>query len=219
MEARIIGFVGSDKYELILYLSRILYHLNKKVLLVDYAENEALLQSITIPETLKENNNYISYRGIDFIQGKYFTWKMKQEYDYILMDFGYLLAHEGMLRCSKVIFVTDLQLHNLKRIKNMEYVEDEDKCLVIKDVFQCKIKPEYIISQIGFPVKKDNIFILYQDSVDLKSKVSCQYDHKFAFTKLSKPTRCFLKDFTRMIANHFEEKEINLAYKKAERGL
>ncbi|MDF2473833.1 MAG: hypothetical protein K0R21_1615 [Anaerocolumna sp.] len=219
MEGKMIGFVGSDKYELILYLSRILYHLGKKVLLVDYAENEALLQSITVPETLKEDTSYIDYRGIDFIQGKYFRFKMKQEYDYILMDFGYIMDNEGMLRCSKVIFVTDLQLHNLKRIKNIEYVENEDKCLVIKDVFQCKIKPEYIINQIGFPIDKNQIFILYQDSVDLKYKVSSQYDHKFTFHKLSKPTQCFLKDITKMMDNQLEEKDINLAYKKAERGL
>ena len=67
MGDKLIGFLGCDKYEIILYLSRILYHLGKKVLLVDYAESEALYQSIPVPDTLKDENNYIHYSGIDFI--------------------------------------------------------------------------------------------------------------------------------------------------------
>ena len=38
MENKIIGFVGLDVQDTILYLSRIFYHMGKRVLMADYSE-------------------------------------------------------------------------------------------------------------------------------------------------------------------------------------
>lgn len=218
MADKIIAFVGVDKYELILYLSRILYHLNKKVLLVDFSENEALLQSVTIPETLKEDPGYIDYRGIDFIQGQYFQWRMTKDYNFILIDMGFHNDNEIIKYCNKVIYVTDLQLHNLKRIKNPDSFDINNQYLIIKDVFECKIKPDFVLEQIDLNVYEHHVFILFQDSVDFKVKVLSQYDHSFTFGNLSKPIQCFLKDMTMVLVEGITEKQINTAYHKAERG-
>lgn len=219
MGDKLIGFLGCDKYEIILYLSRILYHLGKKVLLVDYAESEALYQSIPIPDTLKEENNYIHYSGIDFIQGKYYGRNKKEEYDYILIDFGYDTSNIILSQCEKVLFITDLQLHNLKRIKNIFYNGNGEKYLIIKDVFPCKIKPEYIREQLSsLMIGEEQVYILYQDPIDMKYRIQSQYDHKFSFPKLSKPAKSFLQDLIIKLNENISVKQLRNAYRKAERG-
>jgi len=218
MGDNVIGFIGSDKYELILYLSRILFHLGKKVLLVDYAESEALYQCISIPGMLREESGYIDYRGIDFIQGQYFVPNMRQQYDVVLIDLGFNDENKALSQCTKVVYITDLQLHNVRRIKSLDYLRDIDKYLVIKDVFQCRIKPEYILEQLGQVIDKSHVYILYQDAFDLKYKVQSQYNHRFSFGKLSRPTKFFLKEITKQMDNNLDEKRLNNAYRKAERG-
>ncbi len=219
MGDRLIGFLGSDKYEIILYLSRILYHLGKKVLLVDYAETEALYQSIPIPESLKEENNYIHYSGIDFIQGKYYKRNKKEKYDYILIDFGYDTENIILSQCEKVLFITDLQLHNIKRIKNISYNGNGEKYLIIKDVFPCKIKPEYIQEQLSnLMIEEQQVYILYQDPIDMKYRIQSQYDLNFSFPKLSKPAKSFLQDLIIKLNVNINKKELKNAYHMAERG-
>lgn len=219
MEDKVIGFLGCDKYEIILYLSRILYHLGKKVLLVDFAETEALFQSISIPDTLREENDYIHYSGIDFIQGKYYEIDKKEVYDYILIDFGYDAENILLSQCEKVLFVTDLQLHNVKRMKDISYKGEGEKYLIIKDVFTCKIKPEYILEQLSsLMIEEQHVYILYQDPVDMKYRIQTQYDHKISFPKLSKPTKFFLQDLIVNISENLSQKQLRSAYRKAERG-
>lgn len=219
MGDNVIGFIGSDKYELILYLSRILYHLGKKVLLVDSSESEALYQCIPIPNTLREDNSYVDYRGIDFIRGQYSNRDIQQQYDVVLMDLGYKDEHQNLSQCTKLLYVTDLQLHNVKRVKSMNYIEDVDKYIVIKDVFPCKIKPEYVMEQVGQVLDKSHVYVLYQDTLDLKYKVNSQYNNRYNFGKLSKTTKFFLKEIIKQMDHNLDEKILNNAYRKAERGI
>lgn len=219
MGDKLIGFLGSEKYEIILYLSRILYHLGKKVLLVDYAESEALFQSISRPDILRDENKYINYGGIDFIQGKYYKINSEEVYDYILIDFGYYAENSLLSQCEKVMFVTDLQLHNVKRIKHITCNDRVEKYLIIKDVFPCKIKPVYIYKQLSnLMIEEQHVYVLYQDTIDMKYRIQSQYDLKFSFPKLSKPTKFFLQDFILNVSDNFSRKQLRIAYRKAERG-
>jgi hypothetical protein len=218
MVDNVIGFAGCDNYELILYLSRILYHLGKRVLLIDYSETEALYQCIPIPESLRGSNCCINYRGVDFIQGHFFLPEMSSQYDIIFMDLGFQMHEIIIPKCTKLFYVTDLQLQNINRIKNLKYPENVDKYLIIKDVFQCKIKPEYIISQLGTVIDQKKVYILFQDALDQKYKVQSQYNYFFRFDKLSGSVSYFLKDSIRQLDNRHNEKDINYAYKKAGRG-
>lgn len=219
MGDKLIGFLGCDKYEIILYLSRILYHLGKKVLLVDYSESEALFQSISRPDVLKEEKEYINYGGIDFIQGKYYKKNREEIYDYILIDFGFHAEISLLTQCEKIMYVTDLQLHNVKRMKSISYHGNADKYLIIKDVFPCKIKPVYIIEQLSnLLIEEQHVYVLYQDSIDIKYRIQSQYDLKFSFPKLSKPTKFFLQDLILNISDNLSRKQLRIAYRKAERG-
>ena len=121
MENKILGFFGVDKYDIILYLSRILYTLNKKILLLDCSENRALTYSIPMPNQIlcEERDCYIvNYRGIDCASNSFISQelmeKYKQEYDVILMDFGFQENHELVENCTHIVLVLDQKLHNLK---------------------------------------------------------------------------------------------------------
>lgn len=218
VDNKTIGFVGCDKYEILLYLSRILYHLNKKVLLVDFSETEALTQSIPIPDSLREDSSYMDYRGIDFIKGRNYYPCIEQKYDYILIDFGFNQDVLPMIPCQNLIYVTDLQLHNVKRIKINKESKEFSKFVIIKDVFPCKIKPDYILEELDSDFKEENIYILEQDAIDIRHKINSQYSQTFYFHKLSKSMKSFLKDIIRQIDIRLKREEIQVAYKKAERG-
>ncbi len=214
----IIGFLGSDKHEIILYLSRILYHLNKKVLLVDFAENEALTQSIPIPTMLKESNTYLDYRGIDFIRGENYYFNINEDYDYVLLDFGYNYSTLSSIVCDQIIYVTDLQLHNAKRIKIGRQKGDPKSHIIIKDVFKCKIGPENILREIHPKISIENVYIIEQDAIDIKFKIHSQYNQTFYFDKLSKSMKSFLQDIISSFDESLGKSQIQNAYKIAERG-
>lgn len=219
MDKKTIGFIGSDKYEILLYLSRILYHLNKKVLLVDFSETMALTQSIPIPLALAESETYLEYRGIDFIKGRNYYLNMNKEYDYVLFDFGYNHSILSSIYCNSIVYVTDLQLHHAKRLNITNKKGSQKNFIIIKDVFPCKITPDYILNELNPKVNIENIYIIEQDALDIKVKIHSQYNQTFYFDKLSKSMKTFLKDIILQIDENLDKIQLQSAYKKAERGM
>ncbi len=218
VDKKTIGFVGSDKYEIILYLSRILYHLKKKVLLVDFSETRALTQSIPIPQVLRESETYLEYRGVDFIKGNNFNLKMVNEYDYVFLDFGYNKSELSKIPCDNIVYVTDLQFHNAKRLNINKDYGVENNIIVIKDVFQCKITPEYLLNELNPKTNIKMIYIIEQDGLDIKLRINSQYSQTVSFDRLSKSMKIFLKDILLEFDENLEKIQIQSAYKKAERG-
>ena len=219
MDNKIIGFVGIDKYEILLYLSRILYHLNKKVLLADFSETRSLTESIPIPEVLCESNTYLDYRGIDFVKGQNYIFDMYRNYDYVLIDFGF--NHEALseIYCDHLIYITDLQLHHAKGLGRLKALGSPKSYIIIKDVFHCKVTPDIILSEIKLKTIIENIYIIEQDGLDIKFKIYSQYNQTFYFDKLSKSMKTFLKDILYQFDENFSKSYIQSAYKKAERGM
>lgn len=218
VDNRVVGFVGSDKYEILLYLSRILYHLDKKVLLVDYSETQALTSSIPIPEILRESNTYLDYRGIDFIKGRNYIQNMDKDYDYVLIDFGFNHGILSNIKCHNIIYVTDLQLHHAKRLKRSLVTGNPKNYIVIKDVFPCKVSPDVILKEISLKAIIEDIYVIEQDALDIKFKIQSQYNQTFYFDRLSKSMKTFLKDIIYRFDKNLDKSQIQSAYKKAERG-
>lgn len=218
MADNVIGFAGIDKYDLILYLSRILFHMGKKVLLADCSESQALYHCIPVPDSLRESSSPVDYRGVDFIRGQYFEPDILEDYDAVLIDMGSKVRDNMAAMCTVLYYVTDLQLHNINRIKNRKYIKNTDSFLVIKDVIQCKIKPEYVLEQLDSGFDRSRVYILYQDAVDLKCRIQSQYNYIFGFSKLSEPARYLLRDIVKQVSRNLGEKEISHAFRKAERG-
>lgn len=218
MADNVIGFVGVEKYEIILYLSRILHHLNLKVLLVDLSESEALYSCIPIPKDMRNKENKIDYRGIDFIKNENKLYDLQGNYDVILIDFGFNSYSNILSQCNRILLFTDLQLHNIERIKNMKIQTVAEMSLILKEFINCKITPEFITTQIGYNIDKEQVYVFHNDIIDMKYKIHSQYDDCFHFKKLSRSYKQFLKDVIFELVINIDLKTYRKAYKKAGRG-
>jgi hypothetical protein len=222
----IAGFVGVDKYEYIMYLSRVLYHLGKKVLLIDYSENGAL--SACIPKNITLENFVLDYRGVYFInqctgygmysEGTFDIDQFTASYDCIIVDFGFASCLTDSIRCDELIFITDQQAHNIRRINSIIH-NGAKKFLIIKDIISRRVSVRYIIDELS-PEENQykQIYMAYLDDIDYSNKINCQYDLRFCFRKLSRQTKNIIKGLASEFYPELPKKLIDAAYKKAESG-
>ncbi len=212
-KAKIIGWIGIDKYDLIMYFSMLLSGTNKKVLLIDQSENEALSYCIPVPGALNPKGSKVSYKNIDFINGKNVVDFM-DDYDYILIDFGFKTTHRDVYKCNKIFLVTDRQQHNIDRITNLK-AETEEVFLIYRDSRRNKISVlQSSIEQI-IPIKSHFILDFYD--FDKDKMVALQYSNQIQIHKLPRQMKYLLEQIMTEILN-FNHYELGQAYKKLKRG-
>ena len=225
MENRIIGFLGVDKYDMILYLSRIIYRLNQKVLLLDCSENKALTYSVPMPSHIlyQESESFtVTYRGVDFAYNAPATREQLLEYqgvyDVILIDFGFEKNHQLLQNCSHIIFVMNQKLHNMIRVKENSVPKECKKFLIFYEIYGCKISLYYAMEELLLEIPKEQIFEVTQESVDLKHSIDCQYNEVIRFHKLTKPYQKLLHSIVSYLYPEYNTKEKTKAYQKAKCG-
>lgn len=222
-KCNVIGFIGADKYDLILYLARILYHLQKRVLVIDLSESGALHACLRYPEGLKDT--VIEHRGVyylfgrkfnsDFLNPSYIKDLYDSAYDYVLIDFGFQKYQDP--GCDRIIYVVDQQLQNIKRLYDISCMK---KSLIVRDMTDYKIKPELIVCEAGLSdLAARNIYLTFHDEWDMGCKLNCQYNHRIRFNKLSVQLRKALKEIITDMVPGYSLNEVNKAYKKAAGGM
>ena len=225
-----VGFFGIEKYELLLYLSRILRQLGLRVLLVDYSENGALSAGIPVwdqfggagrEELAAENASYqtaVDYCGIHFLRELMVGPAVRSRYDCVLIDFGFELEHEAVRECSRAVIVSDQQLHNIHRLRHPLLWESMPVYAVLKDMCPCRITPDYILEEAGVKAEEGYRYVIYQDAWDAKCRISCQYSKLSPFVRISREYREFLKNITKDLFPEFTKSEIDRACRAAEKG-
>lgn len=96
---KLVGFVGYECEDIVLYLSLILTSLGKKVAVIDRTEQEMLLEILEMGKEVHEEDYYgikITDQGVNY-----------EEYDIIFYLFGYRLIHPKLYECEALIMVTD----------------------------------------------------------------------------------------------------------------
>lgn len=225
----LIGFLGIEKYEIILYLSRILKQLNKRVLVLDCSENGALDAGVCyFREQPAVYGKIQDYRGIDYVNytlqdyigtEEYYVFEEKRkEYDFILIDFGFLRIHPLMAACHRYFFVSDQQRHNILRIKEAVKRCNVPFIVVLRDILACKVSLNYFTDFIEENKYAEEIQILYRNETDTREQIQCQYGQAVNFQKLSKDTKEFLKNIVKKLLPNCTKEEIIKALKRAERG-
>lgn len=227
INTKVIGFIGIEQFDIILYLSRVLKNLNKKILLFDLSENFKLSACIPFPDQLLAIDNsdckVIDYSGVDIIMkgegSKKISSFIKQEYDYILIDFGFDLKNKEIIKCNELFLVTDFNKTNISKLNNYLFDSIKNKFLIFRDVVDGKITPIYVLEEHlpNLRIEKNQCSTLYQDYLDTKMKISWQYDDNIRFKKLSIHFKNWIKDTVAYLSNS-TKKEIEKAYKAAERG-
>ncbi len=214
IKANTVGFLGIETYDLILYISKLLLNLNQKVLVIDNSETEALTCCVPIPESLNPKISKINYRNIDFVKERS-VMEYIDDYDYILIDFGFKTTHKDIKSCSFVYLVTDKQQHNILRIQNLKLTQDA--YLIIKDIIKNE-NAAYLLDNLK--ENKINIkqyYYLYYDDADKENMISLQYNNDIKFKNQSGQLKYLLNQLI-VETLHFNKTEVGQAYKKAKRG-
>ena len=226
---KVIGFVGIDKYEIVLYLSQIIKNLGRSVLISDSSVYGALDDSISYVKE-KSSNEIINYMGINYIntireekvsyncQEVLNLEENKEKYDFILIDFGFDVSADIYNLCDSAFIVTDMQKHNIRRAGSLADKINIPYSIIIKDMIKCKISSDYLAKSIQRSHPAQMVYTVYKDTLDEEYKLKCQYNTRIGFKKLSKDFRNMLIAIVKSCNGDIEEKTITKALRMAESG-
>ncbi|NLD46188.1 MAG: hypothetical protein GX660_03175 [Clostridiaceae bacterium] len=216
-----IGFAGTKVNDIALYLSRILVNLGRNTAIIDASKEQLLKYSV--PEINK--GDIVTYRNVDVflncIDTESFSDIDMTAYDVVMINFG---MNDGLIEeysgCNVLMAVTDLQRHNILRLR--DFLSKTDKNLeiirVFRDVVDCKIDKKYIDSILeSFGIKYLADYELYLEDAELVCRIESQYNDIIKFQKLQKEYKNMLREIVLKYLG-IEGKLLTGAFKTAEKG-
>lgn len=208
-----IGFAGTDSYDLILYLAAMLTTSKRKVLLADNSRRKALSFCIPVSGTEGSERKEISYKGMEFRLDM--SAEPQEGWDYVLVDFGQNVNHEGIKACDTLFLVTDTGLHNMAAIEPLG-AKFRNIYLLLREI-PGGLEENYIhklLQEKGLEEKKSYYF--YLDGGDREAMTALQYNNSLCYRKLSPAVKYFIQDILKEVFE-LEENEIKLAEKELKR--
>lgn len=218
MENNIIAYVGIDNSDNILYLSRILSKLDKKILIVDHSDTKAITYSIPQLDGIDMKLDTVTYRKVDFTQMD-LSERIVKKYDIVLIDYGFSPRRKELGYCNRIVYVTDLYLHNTNKLYCMEDYDISIKSLLIRNLLGIKISPESVAIQIEKNIPVENITLLSFNENDLVNSIINQYNQSFRFTNISRQLKSYLIREISSLYPEILKKDIVKAYQKARKGM
>lgn len=218
MMAYVSGFVGTDCYDLLHYLSRVCRVLGRKALLIDCSDRKAL--SYSIDNSMVPNEEIVDCHGVDFINGLK-NIDLLSKYDYTFIDFGLNVNHPGIAECDSIYVVSDFQKHTIAPLQKLVVDKEQVLGLVAREYVGTKVKPEAILSQLPNLKFGQNIWVIPQAASNTACCLLTQYDSIFRFDKVTSEIKEFLFDFYVEDLDILKMKESDLkrVIKKASKGL
>lgn len=212
MSTKTVAFIGIEKYEIIHYVSRVLFNLNKKVLLIDLSENKYLSYSIPKPNAVQK---IVDYRGVDFTE-EMAEKELLEKYDYVFIEYDFNIHNDELKKFDEVIAVTDLQIPNTKRLM-YTLLRNNNATLIIKDTLKYKIDEKHIKECLFNLIQENKVYTIELDYENYKLKLDSLYNTIFKFNKCSRDMKETIYEIVMMLT---EEEEINIkkAFRNAERG-
>lgn len=231
LEAKTISFLGVEPYDFILYLARFLSNLEKKVLVIDISDRAALtdcLYDTSEAQVAIIEPCILNLKGIDFIpkleewtyRGDFynqFLYHTNCDYDYILIDYGFNIAHTAISKSTLVILISDMQKHNINSMRPIMEQFDLPKALIIKDIVPSKIKAKDLLSD-SMKAIQNMIFYLDLDVNDLSNKIQMQHTRSINLRKCSKRMKNLLCGVVSLIEKDRTKKEVFEALSVTWRG-
>lgn len=220
MTEKIIGYRGLISGELILYISRILYHLELKVLVCDCSPDKEL--QYVIPENSYGSmvNECTEYGGVMHIDDL-FNNELLTKYDAILINFGFARSHARMGECNYFYYVTDMDKINIDRLMNMETSSAKlgKDHLLIQNVVKGGIAVYACADELMNRLSVASCNVIMLNKRDIKIKSYAQYNNRFKFQDISKELYNYLFFcIWNIYSEAFGEKQINRAISKAMKG-
>lgn len=224
-----IAFCGEKCFDLIHYISRILYKLGKSTLLVDLSpqNDRSLEKSINIPPGMIQGHT-VDNKGVRF--APHYYKKYDNEYKYIIFYYGSGVATKALnadwkfMICNSYIESVEnaenFLLHNNSQIAT-SISNSSDSCYYKGEpiVLYLDVSTErkgYIRSKLS--VSDSNFSACELEVRDIENKINIQYESTFKFNKLSLDYKELLIKCVSSICSQTSDKELLKAIKEAERG-
>ena len=214
MANNVIAYYGIENYDLIIYLSKILSNLNKKVIVLDHSEARGLFYTIPLPKGIDVVKEPITFRHVDFSVMP-LTDKILEQYDDVLVSYGFNMPENMVF--SKAVYVTDLYLHNIVRVNKIL----TDICmnsLLVRNIVDVKYDTDMIMEHTGFKIDKSEIDFIAHDENDVANAIMCQHNKSFRFMNISGDVKKYLIKEVRKLYPNIDNKRINAAYLEARKG-
>lgn len=218
MANNIVAYVGLESFDTILYLSRIMQRLGRKVLVVDNSDTLSLTYSVPQISDINTNQTIISNRRVDFTNMSV-SEELAAEYDDILIDCGMKEPITTINLLTRIVYVTDLFDYNIRRLAGISqyYNSSCDKELLIRNAVFIKISPEQISQKISKVILPDRLQVLYRDELDYESALNCHINQVFAIN-VSRGYKKYLLNQVKIMCDTFTSKEIKEAFREAKNG-
>lgn len=228
-----IGFIGAyDKIDLILYISKILTTLGKKVLIIDATLAQ---KSRYIVPAINPIKMYITeFEEIDVAVGFYNLEDIKKylgipqgqhlEYDIIFIDTDNIMEFKNfrLEEANKNYFVTSFDLYSLK--KGLEILSGVENSITLTKIYFSKqmSKEEddylnFLASHYKINWEKQRVYFPFENG-DLSVIFENQRESKIKFKKLSVQYKDGLSYLTQEILEETNESQVRRAIKNIEKG-
>lgn len=215
MEHKVIGFMGLDVQDTILYLSRIFHQMGKRVLMADYSESQALYYCIPMIPGTNDYTEQVEYRGTYFTRGPV-CQENCEKYDVIMIFFGFVPRSEIKF-CTHMIYTTDCEKNHMERLKEIEGGEADYFQLVYRNAGEKYT--DRMVRPLAGTVREACQYSCNDSTKEKKLRIQCQYNEIFSFRGISSHFKKYLWDTVRAVfPKECEEKEFAEHFRRAQEG-
>lgn len=210
MNQKVIGFIGIECYDLMLYIALTLRRLGCSCVLIDNSEDASLTY---VYQGSMQAGDVVDVAGIDIARLVDLAQSSNDQYDYVLVYLGF--SEVTTKDYDEFYCVTDFQRHNVERMK--EYALDNVcRFLVVRDRTCCTLNPEYLREELAnLRITEDAICTIEDTEADVSAKILMHHTSKIRFLRVSASIRSFVE---RVLEIDFSIKEIDRAFKAAAKG-
>ncbi|NLC18827.1 MAG: hypothetical protein GX757_06320 [Clostridiales bacterium] len=217
MASNVIAYAGNNSFDIILYLSRILQRLGRKVLIADYNDSMALTCSIPAISGIDAYMDFSCYMNVDFTK-KAVDETIIAGYDDVLIDCGLGKPAFNTNLITKLVFVSDMFEFNLMRLSQIPFYDrlTVKKELLIRQVADIDISSEQMAAIVNKDISK--VVLLYYDEADYQNALLCNYNKIASFSGISDRLRKYLLDELAQLVENASARRLKAAFYKARKA-
>ncbi|CRZ33727.1 hypothetical protein DFR55_12215 [Herbinix hemicellulosilytica] len=184
-----VGFLGTEAFDIILYIGHTLAKLKYPVLIVDLSDSGALKNVIYHGMDLDSMNEIVHYRNLNYIRKVPGCYELNEYKDgAVLISFGYSYRDIRPLKLDYMNIVVNPFTHVMNKvagIMNDTLPNDIKLKLIVRDI----LSPddlETVKNSINMESDPDSISYLYLDFKDYENALRCQQLQTVNIRKVSK---------------------------------
>ncbi len=194
---KLVGFVGYECEDVVLYLAKILCCLGKRIAVVDRTEQEMLLEMLEVPKSKETDAREGDFSGVWVTdQGV-----QKETYDMVFFLFGYRLLHPKMYECEMLVMVTDgVPAHAALLGKLVNW--SQKQYLLIRNLVLMKHTEQYLASLAG---SEEHYCVIPYDEKDIRMRYSLNSYAECSIKSLSKGMKAALMELLQFLETEYQE--------------